>query len=152
MVLGCTLALAVGVLACGCGSGETVVKVRGKLIKGGQPYQAKVTGSNLPPGEEGMAEVTFYPVKSDNEVIADEEGAPTVVGAEMATVKEDGTFELLGPKGKGIPPGKYRIVVKHIDPTGADLLKAFFNEQNSRITRDVTEGAEIIIDLDKRTG
>jgi hypothetical protein len=153
-VLGATLALGIGLLALGCGSREPVVKVRGKLTKGGQPYQAKLTGANLPPGENvGVAEVFFYPVKADNELIVNESGELKAVGGHNASVNADGTFEVVGPKGKGIPPGKYRIVIKHIDPnTDADLLKGAFDERNSGVTRDVTTDAEVIIDLTKKTG
>jgi len=92
-------------------------------------------------------QVTFYPVKSSDERIANEEGETLVPGAEMAAVESDGTFHL------EIKSGKYRIVVTHIDPrTSQDLLKGVFNEDRSQVTRDVTPDQEIIIDLAKPKG
>jgi hypothetical protein len=96
--------------------------------------------------------ITFYPVQADNDVIIDNDGNVKVGGAETATVESDSTFHL----GRGAPirPGKYRVVITHIDPlSGKDLLKGRFSEGMSQITREVTGGdQEIVIDLAKPTG
>jgi hypothetical protein len=152
-VMGCTLCFAAVVLLSGCPAAEKRVKVRGKLLRNGQPAQVDVTGKQLPPGETGRMRVMFYPVKADNEAIVNDDGELTAIGGEEAGVESDGTFALGGGKNPGIPPGKYRIVITHIDPlTGKDLLKGAFNEGKSRITRDVTGDQEIVIDLAKPQG
>src|SRR5262245_11180906 len=148
-----TLGVAVVALFCGCPPSEKVFKVKGKLLKNGQPAQVDITGKSLPPGETGRIKVIFYPVQADNDVIVDQNGEVTVGGGEMAGVESDGTFSLSGSKGGGLKPGKYRIVILHLDPsTGKDLLKGAFNEANSKITRDINGDQEIVIDLAKPTG
>lgn len=140
---------------CGCtGGGEKGIKVRGKLLKGGQPAQVDITGKQLPPGDSGRMKVMLYPVKSDDQKLLDGYGNLTVVGGEQAGVEADGTFVVSRPKEMGIPPGKYRFVITHTDPfTNQDLLKGKFSEANSKITREVTSSdQEIVIDLDKPTG
>ena len=152
-LLVCTLGFAAVLLLSGCPAAEKRVKVRGKLLRNGQPAQVDLTGKQLPPGETGRMKVMFYPVKADNEALLDGDGNLTAIGGEQAGVESDGTFVLGGAKGTGIPPGKYRIVITHIDPsTDKDLLKGAFNEGNSRITRDVSSDQEIPIDLAKPTG
>jgi hypothetical protein len=148
----CVVALA---LACGCGAGgPRGVKVKGKLVKNGQPVSVDLPpGKPLPPGESARMKVWFYPVKADNEVIVDAGGGVTALGGEPATVESDGSFWLTGSKGTGIPAGKYRIVVTHTDPfTGKDLLKGAYSEAGSKVTRDVTGEQEIVIDLAKPQG
>jgi hypothetical protein len=142
-------------LVCGCGAGgPSGVKVKGKLVKNGQPVSVDLpSGKPLPPGESGRMKVWFYPVKADNEVIVDANGGITALGGEQATVESDGSFWLTGSKGTGIPAGKYRIVITHADPSsGKDLLKGAYSEANSKITRDVTSEQEIVIDLAKPQG
>lgn len=144
-------------LLLGCGS-EKVVPVRGKIVDKGQPYRAQlnVNPDLIPPGEEelaGLVTVTFYPVQDENQPIANEEGE-VEVGGYSAVVHEDGSFTVPGPKGKGLPPGKYRITLQHLDPrTQQDVLKHRFSPASSRITREVTNPeAELVFDVGKPTG
>ena len=142
------------VLLCGCGEkSDKGVVVKGKLLKGNQPFQAQLTGPKYPEGEGvGMAEVVLYPVKADDEKIVDDNGDATPVGSQTATVSPDGSFTV-GNEKQGIAPGKYRFVIRQIDPlTDKDKLGNKFDERNSRITRDVNEGQEIVIDLAKPGG
>ncbi len=153
-ILICALGVAAVGLGCGCsGSKDKGIKVRGKLLRNGAPAQVDITGKALPPSGEGAApgrmRVMFYPVKADNDVIANDGGEiKEGISGHEAGVESDGTFVLIG-----VPPGKYRVVITHIDPsTEQDLLKGVFNEANSKITRDVTGDQEIVIDLAKPTG
>jgi hypothetical protein len=149
------LAAAALLLPSGCGSKNDTgaVIVKGKLVKDGQPFQAQLTGPKYPEGDGvGMAEVVLSPVKADNESIIDDNGDTTPIGVQSATVKPDGSFEVVGAK-DGIPPGKYRFVIKLIDPlTEKDHLGNKYNERNSKVTRDIGGGQEIVIDLSKPGG
>jgi hypothetical protein len=151
-------AFTLGALLVGCGgkSDANLVKLKGKLVKGGQPYASQLTGPKYPEGEGvGMAEVTLFPVSDEKQVIVDDNGDTTVAGVQRAHVSPDGVFELPEPgsKSQGIPRGKYRVVVKHIDPlTDKDRLNGKYNEKNSKVTRDIGDGQEIVIDLAKPGG
>jgi hypothetical protein len=92
-----------------------------------------------------------------------------------ARVKEDGTFQL-SSAGKAIPPGKYRIGVRHwsffvptgsitpgprpvkkgqwfVEGKGDDLLKGKFDEASSPIVREITEKDRTVdIDVSKPQG
>jgi hypothetical protein len=90
----------------------------------------------------------------------------------VAEVK-DGTFVVPGPDGDGIPPGKYRIsIFRGLTREGesqalkehkgssrkapgidreTDLFEDLFGPTTSPIVREVTPGAELIVDLDKET-
>src|SRR5688572_27113459 len=75
----------------GCGSGY--IKVKGKVLKGGEPLRAN--GRTL--------QVTFYPVDVGKDGAQD---------AYLAHRSIDGTFSVPGKTGKGIPAGKYKIAVE----------------------------------------
>ncbi len=144
--VGCWLGL-LAVIGCG-GSTDKGVPVRGRLLQNGKPAQVDMVGVKLPPGESGRMRVMFYPVKSDKDIIANESGEILTPGGEMASVEADGSFNVAGAK-----PGKYRIVITHIHPSsGDDLLKGVYDEQRSKVTRDVVANQEIIIDLAKPSG
>jgi hypothetical protein len=86
---------------------------------------------------------------------------------------KDGTFVVPGPDGYGIPPGKYRISIfqgltregegkinnerkgrsrkaPRIDRE-TDFFKDLFGPTSSPIVREITQGVELIVDLDKET-
>ncbi len=149
------ISLWIGVLlliGCGSSSDQGIV-VTGRLLKNGKPAQVDFVGRKLPPGVSGRLTVIFYPVKSDNDAIAGEHGEVLVPGGEWAAVEDDGTFHIGKGQQKGIKPGKYRIVITHVDPSSEqDVLKGVFNESKSKITRDISAGQEIVIDLAKPSG
>jgi hypothetical protein len=59
-----------------------------------------------------------------------------------ATVNpDDASFQVAGKDGKGVPPGKYRVVVEHLRQK-KDLLKGEFDALKS----------PFVFDIDQRTG
>lgn len=143
-----TLPLAVAVMLglIGCGSSgpkdDGIVRARpkGRILQNGQPV--KINTANLPPGDPGL-QVIFVKV-----------GTPDA-GAEIPAQVTDastGTFELVGPDGRGIPEGKYRIAVILAPFGSADQFKGKYNQQNSKIERELKAGQDLEIDLDKPNG
>jgi hypothetical protein len=122
----------------GCRKGPATVKVHGKIVQDGQPYQWNTAG--LPPGDPGI-NIGFIP--------NDGAEAGEIVYAKVAP---DGSFEVPGFKGNGIPPGKYRITVRVGAAGRADDLKDRFNAKNSTLSRDITGTGEVIIDIGKSAG
>jgi hypothetical protein len=120
--------LCVGVmqLTSGCSSGPTKVDISGTVTKDGQPLKVSKLGA---------IEVKFW---------RQGEGERTKTKAAEAD-PETGKYEI-----KGIETGKYKVTVQQIDPMPSaknDLLEGAFNQQNSRIVRDV-ESNDQVIDID----
>ena len=136
----CALAAAFLFLA-GCGAPpEKLVTARGKLTKNGGPLKAKAEGADrqLPPGEAGGS-VSF--VHADG---------PRAGQDEPGTFNlEDGTFQIIGVEGKGIPPGKYKVVVRLGTFGSPDQLQDQFSRDNSKVEVTVPDaGADaLVIDL-----
>lgn len=135
----------------GCDPGNTV-HVSGHLLKGGQPYVA--------PDDQTIG-VTFYAMAGQLESKA----AAVVDEPFAATYGKDGAFEVPGREGRGIPPGKYRVVVIRKPKAGTarpaprgskakfDREKDFLNDQfgpgTSPIVREVKASTyDLTIDLD----
>jgi hypothetical protein len=146
------LALAPALLV-GCGSGNTV-RVTGKLFKGGSPYQ---------PPEGQNVTLAFYEIESQ-----DASGKLVKRGdAHQADLNDsDGSFKILGPEGRGIAPGKYRVAVTQRYSREAfealkgklkgmvrddDLLQDKFGPMTSPIVREIYGSVDLVIDLDKPT-
>jgi hypothetical protein len=124
-----TAALCLLVLS-GCG-GDGRLNAKGRIVKGGAPF-------TVPEGE--YVRVIFFPVTSD--------GQPPKNTYIAAYDRADGTFKAVGPDGKGIPPGKYRIALEHLRKK-QDLFRGAFDGDRSPVVRDVSGGSkEIVIDLD----
>jgi hypothetical protein len=120
------------ILSAGCGDGRR--QVSGKLLRGGQPLTVTP--------EKGMIALGFIPAddKDGNQLF-------------NATTKPDGTFTIIGPASKGIPPGKYRIKLTVMDPyTGPaskDILgNRFAKGDNSSLIVEVGAG-EVVVDVPK---
>jgi hypothetical protein len=148
-------------LACfGCGN-SNAIKVSGKLLRGGQPY--------VPPAGQRVV-VTLYVIDAKD---ASGKALPAQEPFQSYYDPKDGTFVVPGPDGYGVPPGKYRISifqgltregeskarsehqrrprdVPRIDRE-TDFFKGVFGPSTSPIVREVNEGAELIVDLDKET-
>lgn len=112
------------------GCGPSLVQVKGRVTRNGAP---------LVVSDRGRVTVVFHPVN--------EESSSSGVSY-SAIAKPDGTFEVTGKDGSGIPPGSYRIAVIQFDPyPRKDLLKGAFGAGKSPIIREASPVMEI--DLDK---
>jgi hypothetical protein len=148
-------------LAClGCGN-SNAIKVSGKLLQAGQPY--------VPPAGQRVV-VTLH-------VLDAKDARGTAVPAQEPFHAyydpKDGTFVVPGPDGSGIPPGKYRISIfqgltregegkiekkqnarsrnaPRIDRE-TDFFKDLFGPTTSPIVREITQGGELVVDLEKET-
>ncbi len=87
----CILLLSIALLP-GCGSEPPGVKVTGQLLKDGEVYTPP-QGDNLSLSFSGK----------------DAKGEPVVASATVDT--STGSFVVHGPKGRGVPPGKYTVQV-----------------------------------------
>ncbi|MFO0881468.1 MAG: hypothetical protein U0840_29560 [Gemmataceae bacterium] len=114
-----------------CQSGVSKVKVTGKLTKGGKPLEVKAM--------VGKVVLMLEPVDAKG-------------GEEYAVLQADGSFTVPGPDKRGIPPGKYRLVIQQFDEFGRtpDKLGGAYERGKSPLIRDITpQSAFLEIDLDK---
>jgi len=127
----------IAILACaaltGCG-GNPRLNAKGRVVKGGQPY-------TVPAGD--YVRVTFYELTPDG---------GTGKNSYAATFDNaDGTFRAVGPDGRGIPPGKYRICVEH-ESKRRDLFKGAYNTDTTPFVFDIdSRTTELVIDLDRKS-
>src|SRR4051794_40059292 len=87
-------------LISGCGTPDKAVAVSGTVLKDGKPFTFAAEG--LPPGDPGFR-LGFVTLGG-----GDKPGDASYARFSPT----DGTFQVSGPKGKGLPPGKYRITVQ----------------------------------------
>jgi hypothetical protein len=130
----CALAAALlAVTASGCGS--PMLKTKGRVVKDGAP---------LVPGQDEIVRVMFVPVLEKGEVVKD---------YYMAQFNPaDGTFQVVGKDGKGMPPGKYRISIEHLRKK-KDLLNGAFDSEASPFVREVNASTpELVLDLARPKG
>jgi hypothetical protein len=118
----------VALMASGCGSSDAV-RVSGTLVRDGKPVVV----------EEGQwVQMLFYEVD------------PKVAGESFpANVGPDGSFDLPGKEGSGIPVGKYKVVIRwvtHKDRT-TDALKDAFTLEKSPIVVEIQGSRNLTIDL-----
>jgi hypothetical protein len=139
--LGPVRAPALLIVFAGCG-GDTV-RVSGTLQRGGEP---------LTTTKGDRVVLAFYPTT----VAKGADGKPTGSEYYPANVQPDGGFEFPGRDGKGIPKGKYRVVValysnnvKNRKDREKDQLRGAFNEETSPVYQEVTGPGAITIDLPK---
>jgi hypothetical protein len=122
------------VIAPGCSTESKQVTVKGKLLNHGSPLKVDpkvgVTVSLVPVVEQGKA-ATNFPANFN---------------------RDDATFDVPGPQGKGIPPGRYRVSVFQqaisIPEWMADMNEQF-SPSNTRIVRDIEKDTDIVVDLSK---
>jgi hypothetical protein len=114
------------VLACllaGCGSKG--IQARGRLVKNGDPFV---------PSDAETVHIAFFPASETD----------TSKSYSANFDRNDGTFRAAG---KGVPPGKYRVVVSIIK-NRKDELKGAFNAKNSPFLCEVVSASgEITLDL-----
>jgi hypothetical protein len=114
------------ILLVGCGSGR--IKARGRLVKNGEPFV---------PGEREVVHIAFFALNED----------PKAKSYVVKFDRQDGTFQVTGSDGKGLPPGKYRVAVSLIKDH-KDALNGAFDLKNSPFLCDVDNSSEeISLDL-----
>ena len=116
----------------GCSGGPKLTKVKGKITRNNQPLNAR----------NGSVDIVFTPVD-----------AGLAYDTYPANYnQQDGTYEVPGKDGKGIPPGKYRITIHIMTapplPAEATQINNTYGSDNSPLVREVT-GEDINIDLAK---
>jgi hypothetical protein len=128
-------------LLSGCGGGpkDDSVPVRGKVTNAGAPLKV-----NRPDVGLGYVELHFYRINDDGSVNTDPADA---------AVEPSGDFTVRGRDGRGLPPGKYKITVRQLDPApDNDKLQGRFNLKTSKIVRDISPDKEIVIDVSRPEG
>jgi hypothetical protein len=126
-------------LACGCGdttlSAPATQLVKGRVIKNGEPLALEA---------EERLEITFFPDQKS--------GLPPGLMFTGVT-QSDGTFEVAGPRGMGIPRGKYRIAVAllTVDANGkvSDKFQEAFSPANAPFEQEVMEYVDVVLDVGK---
>jgi hypothetical protein len=118
-------------LALGCDS-SSYIKAKGSVVKGGQPYRT---------GEGQGLRIIFAPLDPPAGTRYDSFAA--------AYDPSDGSFEVLGKDGRGLPPGKYRISLQLISKK-EDLWGGQLTGKKSPFTCEVTPNTDrVVIDLDQ---
>jgi hypothetical protein len=118
-------------LALGC-DGSSSINAKGIILKGGQPYCTRQG--------EGLR-IIFMPLDPPTGTQYDSFAA--------AYDPADGTFQVLGKDGKGLPPGKYRIGMQLMSKK-EDLWAGQLMGKKSPFTCEVTPSADrVVIDLDQ---
>jgi hypothetical protein len=137
----------------GCDSSGTI-KITGKVLKGNTPLV-------VPPGRK--LGITLFALE-----LKDATGKSLPNGGPYPAHFDplSGRFQVLGPDGQGIPPGKYRVALQ-MRPTREalnnatyqrgkkslfsedDALTGHFRADNSPIIRELKESGELTIDLDR---
>jgi hypothetical protein len=121
----------IALFVCGC-NGDGRTKARGRILKDGAPFQL---------GEGEGLRIVFAPVAAEG----------TTYESYPAVFNKDGSFQVMGKDGKGLPPGKYRVSLEHLKKK-TDLFNGAFAGDHTPIIREVSNGSgEIIIDLDHPT-
>jgi serine/threonine protein kinase len=118
-------------------------KVALKIIKPGMDTRQVIakSGEPLQLTEDERISVAFFPA----------EASGTTFDAYLTQRKEDGTLQVIGKDGKGMPLGKYRVSLEHFKQE-KDLFKGAYSGSKSPIIREVKNGSdEIVIDLDNPT-
>src|SRR5258708_5492955 len=97
----------------GCSPG--LVKVKGSIVRGGKPIEVG-KGHDVSVGFLSLDDTTPYP-----RVYSAERGSGI------------GGYTVPGPKRKGIPPGKYKVIIAVVTNRGRDTLDGAFSSENSPI-------------------
>jgi hypothetical protein len=122
--------LLTALLATGCGDSSRI-KAKGRITKDGQPF-------TIADGEGGLR-LFLVPMNETEGQGHDSYFAEYHAG--------DGTFEVLGKDGKGVPPGKYRVHLEHMKDKN-DLFGGRLMGAKSPLTCEVAQGKELEVNLD----
>ena len=113
---------------------EGRTKPKGRILENGLPIKVK-TG-NLPPGDRDVGDLHQDRLSRCR---AGDRGPDHR--------RAEGSFELIGPDAKGIPPGKYRVAVVLAPYGGRDFFKGKYSREKSKIEVEVKEGEDLVIDV-----
>lgn len=140
----------------GCDSADRV-PVQGVILKNGVPFTP-------PEGQSNQVVFIAIDVRADSgKSIGKDEPFAAIVN------QSDATFEVPGPDGRGIPPGKYRVSVTQKQRTkhtvdkpkrpglglvdrDTDLLGELYGPSNSPLIVEVTRPERLTIDLARPPG
>lgn len=128
--------LLIGVFASsisGCGKAERLIRAKGQIVKNGEDF--------IPEDDENL-QVCFIP-------LADDLSPPrNWYAAEVDPLT--GSFYASGGEKKGMPPGKYRVMVE-LKKNRKDLLKGKLDSLNSPWVFDVDESTPLmVVDLEQQ--
>jgi hypothetical protein len=120
----------VSLLPIGCGN-NGFINAKGHVMKAGRPFL-------LPDGQ--VLRIFFAPTNTEGTRYDSYAGSYD---------PEDGSFEVVGKDGRGLPPGTYNVGIQVMEKK-EDLLGGKLLGPKSGITLDVTAGSkDLVIDLDK---
>jgi len=141
-VIGLLIALLVFAASTGCKDGpraaEGKVIPKGRILKNGLPLKVGESGQpGVPPGDPGL-QVIFVKLGGAD--------AGTEYNARIIP-EPPGSFDLIGAEGKGIPPGRYRVMIILAVVGGNDELKGKYGRENSKVEIEVKQGEDVVIDL-----
>ena len=132
MFLRSTLLFSMLLVVAGCGSGDKLLPLQGRLLKSGEPFEA---------GADELIQITFVPILPNGEPPKDH------YYANVNDVK--GTFVAAGKTGKGMPAGKYRVALELMRKK-KDRYKGKYDQVNSPYIFEIdARTKEIVIDVDK---
>jgi hypothetical protein len=122
----------IALLCAGCGS-SGLIKAKGRIMKGGQPYLAN--------DGEGLR-IFFEPLEIP-------QGSTHYDSFAAEYHAEDGTFQVQGKNGLGLPPGHYRVSLQ-LMKNREDVFAGKATGKKSPFTCEVTgQQGEVVINLDQ---
>ena len=129
-----TSLLLLSLLICvtGCGKAENLIKAKGQIVRNGE---------DLIPDDEEYLQVAFIPINEDR--------SPARNWYVAEVDQNTGSFYAAGGMKKGMPPGKYRVVVELLKKK-KDLFQGKFDGENSPFIVDVDDSstAPMLLDVE----
>ena len=138
---GCLISMAILVVAyspsgCGVSKGPKLLQAKGQVVKDGEDF--------IPDADEGEGlQVCFIPIAPDL--------SPPKNWYAAKVDQSTGHFVASGGEGKGMPKGKYRVMVE-LRKNRKDVLGGKFDALNSPYVFDIDEKSEMmVVDIAKPT-